>query len=140
MPRATGEERRTIERFSERYERTASPGERAVELAAIGGNVGANGYTTVAQVERLARALRLKPGTRLLDIGCGRGYPSLLLARISGCDAVGVDLPMASIRIATQRARQQRLRRRAVFLAASAVHLPFRAQSFDAITHTDVLC
>lgn len=138
--RSSNEEQRTLERFRPRYARAGSTADRAVERAAIGANVGANGYTTIAQAGELARRLGLQGGMRLLDIGCGRGYPGLYLARLTGCDVVGSDLPVASLRSAAQRATRQRLTRRATFVAASAVHLPFRPQSFDAVIHTDVLC
>jgi cyclopropane fatty-acyl-phospholipid synthase-like methyltransferase len=140
MPRSTTDEQRTIERFRPRYGRRGTYAERAVELAAIGGNVGANGYTTIAQAEELGRRLGLRRGTRLLDIGCGRGYPGMYLARTTGCTVVGGDLPLASLRAAVRRAARERVGQRATFVAASAVHLPFRHQSFDAIVHTDVLC
>ncbi len=140
MRRTTIEERRTIERFRPRYARVGSKAERAVERAAIGANVGANGYTTIVQAKELARRLRLRPNVRLLDVGCGRGYPSLYLARTTGCEVVASDLPLASLRVGVQRAARERLRRRATFVAASAVHLPFRRESFDAVVHTDVLC
>ena len=122
---------------------TAAPrptAERAVEHAVIGGDVGANGYTTVAQADELGRLLRLAPGVRLLDIGCGRGYPGLYLAKTTGCGVVGTDLPLASLRAGAIRSRRTRTARRAALLAASAIRLPFRAETFDAIVHTDVLC
>jgi 2-polyprenyl-3-methyl-5-hydroxy-6-metoxy-1,4-benzoquinol methylase len=141
MPRTTTEEQRTIERFRERYGHDPGRADRAVERAAIGGNVGANGYTTLAEADRLARLLRLRPGVRLLDVGCGRGYPSVYLARTSGCTVVGSDLPLASLRTARERAAaSRRLARRTAFTAASAVHLPFRSETFDAIVHADMLC
>lgn len=140
MRRTTSEEHKTIERFRPRYGRRDTSAERAVELAAIGGNVGANGYTTTAQARELARRLALGPGVRLLDIGCGRGYPGLYLARMTGCTVVGTDLPIASLTAARRRGKRERVSRRADLLAASALHLPFRRQSFDAIVHTDVLC
>jgi SAM-dependent methyltransferase len=142
MARTRTEERRTIERFRERYGHDPSPAARAVERAGVGGNVGSNGYTTVAQAERFAQLLRLRPGMRLLDLGCGQGYPGVYLARKTGCAVVGSDLPMASLRAARARADDggRRLAGRSAFVAASAVHPPFRAESFDAIVHTDLLC
>lgn len=140
MRRTATEESRTIERFRPRYGRRGSKAERAVELTAIGANVGANGYTTLAQARELGRRLRLSPGIRLLDIGCGRGYPGLYLSKTTGCTVVGTDLPIASLKSAIARARRERTARRASHVAASAVHLPFQPASFDAIVHTDVLC
>ncbi len=140
MCNSTCDECRTIERFRDRYGSAATAVERAIERAVIGAEVGANGYTTVAQADELGRLLRLGPGTRLLDIGCGRGYPGLYLAKTTRCDVVGTDLPLPSLRAGARRIGRDRTTRRAALLAASAVRLPFRAQTFDAIVHTDVLC
>jgi SAM-dependent methyltransferase len=140
MRRKTNEESRVIDRFKSRYDRTGTRAERAVERAAIGGNVGCNGYTTIAQAAALGRALRLRRGKLLLDIGCGRGYPGMYLAETTGCSAIGTDLPLASLRTARARTLRRRVSGRTAVLAASAVHLPFRNQRFDAVVHTDVLC
>jgi SAM-dependent methyltransferase len=45
---------------------------------------------TAAEVEGLRRMLDLRPGTRLLDLGCGSGRLSLPLARL-GCAVTGLD-------------------------------------------------
>ena len=140
MCTSTCDECRTIERFRDRYGSAATDAERAIERAVIGAEVGANGFTTVAQADELGRLLRLGRGVRLLDIGCGRGYPGLYLAKTTGCRVVGTDLPLASLRVGDGRMRRDRTARRAALLAASAVRLPFRARTFDAIVHTDVLC
>src|SRR5207237_725134 len=68
------------------------------ELAVIGGDWGANAYTTRAQADRLVDALALRPGDRLLDLGAGRGWPGLYLAHESGCDVVLTDVPLAALR------------------------------------------
>src|SRR5687768_10832753 len=119
MPRSTLTEQRTIERFRPRYRQRATDAERAIERAAIGGNVGANGYTTVAQADRMGRLLALGPGKALLDIGCGRGYPALYLAEKTGCRAVGVDLPVESLHAGLRRSRRQRIAGRTDLAAAS---------------------
>ncbi len=140
MRRSTIAEHRTIERFRPRYDRAGSRAEREVERVAIGANVGVNGYTTIAQADELARRLHLTSGVRVLDVGCGRGYPSVYLASTTGCSVIGSDLPLTSLRTGLARASRERLGRRAMFVAASAVHLPFLPESFDAVVHTDVLC
>jgi len=140
VKRHSVEEARTIERFKDRYARAGTRAERAVEKAAIGANVGSNGYTTIEQADKIGRLAGLRRGMRLLDIGCGRGYPGLYLARKTGCSVVESDLPLASVRLAVRRAERQRTAGRARFVLSSAVYPPFRPGSFDAIVHTDVMC
>jgi SAM-dependent methyltransferase len=124
--------------FGERYGRTATRAVREVERAVIGDVWGANGYTTVVQADLLAEQLRVGGGSRLLDVGAGRGWPGLYIAKRTGCDVVVTDLPIEGLVVARRRARKERLRSAAV--VSSAWHLPFREGSFDAISHTDVLC
>jgi hypothetical protein len=61
---ATGAERETAKRFSERYRVGQTEVTRQIELAVNGGDWGANGYTTVAQADRLAVMLGLGPAMR----------------------------------------------------------------------------
>jgi 2-polyprenyl-3-methyl-5-hydroxy-6-metoxy-1,4-benzoquinol methylase len=57
--------------------------------------------------QRLMTALNLKPGMRVLDIGCGIGEPTLPIAAAVGPDGtvVGIDLVLEMIELATNRAR-----------------------------------
>jgi SAM-dependent methyltransferase len=130
----------TIERFAERYRVVPSDAARLMEQAVIGGDWGANGYTTMAQADRLAAELGLAPESVLADIGCGRGWPGLYLAARTGCKVVLSDVPKEALRIAKGRAANEELEPRATVVCASAVQLPFASGSFDAIVHTDVLC
>ncbi|HMC42401.1 MAG TPA: class I SAM-dependent methyltransferase [Acidimicrobiales bacterium] len=136
----TKQERQTLERFAARYRLPQNEATREVELAVIGGDWGANGYTTMAQADLLAEALGLRPGMRLLDLGAGRGWPGLYLAKRSGCAAVLSDVPVDGLRAGAARGRAEALSRRVSAVVASARHLPFGEGSFDAIVHTDVLC
>ena len=126
------------ERFRERYSAPVAEAALVVEREVIGANVGANGYTTVEQADMLARRLELTAGATLLDIGSGRGWPALYFVAKTGCRAVRMDLPKPALAAAIRRADDQRLSGVSV-TRASAAHLPFRAASFDVITHTDTL-
>ena len=128
-----------VQRFVDVYAQPQSGAERAMEREACGANEGAWGYTTRAQADLLAERLALTRGMRLLDIGAGRGWPSLYLTRLTGCHATITDVPEPGIRDAQSRARRQRLLRRCSFIVASGTHLPFRPATFDAVIHTDTL-
>lgn len=127
-------------RFTERYQAGQAEVSRRVELAVIGGDWGANGYTTMAQAGVLASRLALRQGARLLDLGAGRGWPGLYLAAATGCQVVLADVPIEGLRTAAARAGSERLTGRTGLALASARALPFAPATFDAIVHTDVLC
>ena len=61
----------------------------------------------IAQANKLAHIaakLALKPGQRVLDIGCGWGGMALYLNRVAGVDVLGVTLSEEQYKVATQRA------------------------------------
>src|SRR6266545_1712854 len=115
--------------FQERYGNRPSPTARQIEQRVIGGDWGANGFTTMAQADALARGLGLSAGDRLL-----------YLAARTGCRVVLADLPLEGLRVAADRAVEEGLAARTGVVASAASGLPFRAGSFDAVIHTDVLC
>jgi SAM-dependent methyltransferase len=126
--------------FGERYGRLATEATRDLERSVIGGDFGANGYTTLAQADMLADRLALSDRDRLLDVGSGRGWPGLYLATRAGCAVVLTDLPPEAMSAARERARREGLADRVGLVVASGRRLPFRQRTFDAIVHTDVLC
>ncbi len=137
---ATRQEREANARFSQRYGEERGDVVRAIELAVIGGDWGANGYTTVAQADQLAAVLELGTGSLLLDIGAGRGWPGLYLAATTGCSVVMTDVPAEGLASARERGQREGLGDRTWPVNASARNLPFPAKTFDAVVHTDVLC
>ena len=130
----------TRQLFADRYGEDRTGVVRQIEQAVIGGDWGANGYTTMGQADQLAAALRLGPGVRLLDLGAGRGWPGLYLAARTGCQVVLTDVPLEGLRQAMDRAQAEDVTDRATAVVSSARALPFRAGTFDAVVHTDVLC
>jgi len=137
---ALREEIETRTEHDGRYASADLPALVAVEHQVLGSDYGANGYTTHAQAARLAEALGLGPGRRLLDLGAGCGWPGLYLARSTGCAAVLTDLTATGMAVARARTRRDGLAGRVATVVASARHLPYRPDCFDAVVHTDVLC
>jgi SAM-dependent methyltransferase len=134
------DEAQALALFQERYRNTPSLLTRQIEQRVIGGDWGANGFTTMAQADTLAREVQLSAADRLLDVGSGRGWPGLYLAARTGCRVVLTDLPLEGFRVAADRAASEALAARTGVVASAASGLPFRASSFDVIIHTDVLC
>lgn len=137
--RLSKDERQARADFGERYASASTDVLEAIEQAVIGARWGANGYTTIVQADSLAERLELTASKRLLDIGTGRGWPGLYLAKKTGCEVVVTDLPIEGLQLAARRARQEGIRCLGA-VVSSARDLPFGERAFDAISHTDVLC
>lgn len=65
------------------------------------------------KLDYICRKLRLRPGMRLLDIGCGWGALVMYAAEKYGVDATGVTLSQAQVEFAGQRIREAGLEGRA---------------------------
>src|SRR5262249_29593427 len=86
--------------------------------------------------EWLCEALELRPGMRVLDLGCGRAMSSIFLRREFGVQVWGVDLwfnPSENI----QRIRDAGVDDGVFPIHAEARSLPFAAEFFDAVTCID---
>jgi methylase of polypeptide subunit release factors len=125
--------------FAERYAVGHSQRMVAIEQAVIGGDWGANGYTTMGEADELCDRLELDGSKRLLDVGTGQGWPGLYLSKKTGCELVITDVPIEGLRTGLTRASRDEIRPLGA-VVSSARRLPFRDQSFDALCHTDVLC
>ena len=86
--------------------------------------------------EWLAKALDLRPGMRVLDLGCGRAMSSIFLHREFGVQVWAVDL-MCSVSENLQRIRDAGVDGGVFPIQADARFLPFGADFFDAIISID---
>ena len=82
------------------------------------------------RVRQVARLLALTPEARVLEIGCGGGN---VLERIGG-RRFGIDLSPSMLQKA-----QSRLKGKAQFSRADAMHLPFCDAAFDRVFCSEVL-
>ena len=126
--------------FTRDYELGRSAAMRDLERSVLGCDYGGTSWTTRLEAVRIAGLLGLRPGVRLLDVGAGAGWPGLYFAQLSGCDLVLADLPFVGVQIAVGRAAADGFAERCRAVVADGTALPFREGSFDALSHSDVLC
>lgn len=98
------------------------------------------GIWTPEQVESLARHFRLRPGMRLLDVGCGHGYALRTWGRfcLPGGELVGLDRERGLLATARRHCRREGTGDSCRFVAGDAGELPFEDGNFD-ITLAHVL-
>ncbi|MEN6409755.1 MAG: methyltransferase domain-containing protein [Anaerolineaceae bacterium] len=93
----------------------------------------------VFATRRLLAGCRLAPGQRVLDIGCGTGTTTRLLAETYGVQVTALDLLPQNLRTAQQRVNQPAARARISWLCADAHRLPFPDGIFDAVVVESVI-
>ena len=79
----------------------------------------------------LAKAVELKRGATVIDVGSGLGGPSRFLAEAFGCRVTGIDLNPAFVAAATYLANRFGVREKPHYICADALALPFENASFD---------
>jgi arsenite methyltransferase len=94
----------------------------------------------VARRRRVRHALALRPGERVLDIGCGPGFLTGEVAAEVGPNgwASGVDISESVLAVARHRSAGQPYAAWIDFTEGDAIALPFPDASFDAAVATQV--
>ncbi len=82
----------------------------------------------VQLIEHLARLANVKPGCRVLDIGCGFGGSSLYLAKNYDAIATGITISPVQVEMANRAAAKANLDAKFLLMDAEAMHF---GQSFD---------
>ena len=123
----------TYARFSERLYAD-------VRAATHATDIGQNGWLTADEHDRFIKHLDVGPASRVLEIACGSGEPSLRLARKTGCTLVGIDIHADAVAHANTRAAELGLAERVSFQVHDAAQrLPFDPRSFDAAICIDAI-
>lgn len=90
----------------------------------FGLDLGQHGFADVEQLDALLVAANVRPGERILDVGCGSGQIAEYLAERSGAHISGMDYVPEAIQQACERT-QNRSDRFSFFVAdINALHLP----------------
>jgi cyclopropane-fatty-acyl-phospholipid synthase len=84
------------------------------------------------KIEHLLRKLQLRPGQKLLDIGCGWGYLAVAAAKQYGVTVLGITLSHEQLAGARQLAKQQGVEKQVKFKLANYMDLPYQ-RHFDRV-------
>jgi ubiquinone/menaquinone biosynthesis C-methylase UbiE len=89
----------------------------------------------ISITEQTLALMNLKPGDRVLDLGCGAGWATRLMARAVESDTrpgqvIGVDVSDEMIRRARAASREQE---NAMFVVGSAQQIPWEENFFDKV-------
>jgi len=86
-----------------------------------------------AKLAHIAAKLRLEPGQRVLDIGCGWGGMAIYLARNAGVSVTGITLSAEQLTLARQRADAAGVADKVRFELVDYRDLATRGEKFDRI-------
>jgi SAM-dependent methyltransferase len=96
-------------------------------------------FVTLADLARMERELRVRPGHRLVDVGCGMGGPALWMAKHTGAELIGVDFSSVGVSLANERAGTLGLSSHARFVVGSFAETGLDDASADAMMSEDAL-
>ncbi len=128
------------DRYKTTYSSFTSELSARIRSEVFGEDIGQNSWTTAKEQIGFAEKSGLRPGSHLLEVGCGSGGPALFLARTIGLTITGADINEAGIIAANTAADAAGLADRAKFICLDCGgKFPFASGSFDAVQLIDAI-
>ena len=129
-----------VDHYGAQYGHFASQLYAEVRAETFGEDIGQNGWLTEDEHNLFVSWLALESKSRLLDVACGSGGPTLRIAHRTGCTVHGVDVHEQAITAARAQTEAENLQERATFFHLDASQtLPFPAASFDGLICVDAV-
>ena len=130
----------TVRHYDAQYGQFASQLYGEIRSEAFGEDIGQNGWTTADEQDLFIEWLAVGPDSSLLDVACGSGGTTLRIARLRGCDVLGIDIHAQAVATARTAAERMGLASHASFQETDgAKRLPFQDGSFDALICVDAV-
>ncbi|KAL3684021.1 hypothetical protein R1sor_002043 [Riccia sorocarpa] len=89
---------------------------------------------------KVAELLKLKPGMKVLDAGCGVGGPMRAIAAHSGSKVVGITINDYQVARARSHNKKAGLDQQCEVVCGDFLHMPFPDNSFDAAYSIEATC
>ncbi|KAF4966133.1 hypothetical protein FZEAL_10685 [Fusarium zealandicum] len=81
----------------------------------------------------LAHSINIKPGMKVLDVGCGVGGPAREIVKFTGAHVTGLNINEYQVQRAGIYAEKERLSHKLDFVQGDFMKMPFPDNSFDAV-------
>lgn len=131
---------RPVDLYGPSYRNFASGLYSEIRRQAFGEDIGQTGWLTADEQDMFLGWLNLRPGSRLLDLACGSGGPTLRIAELAGCRVTGIDLHEEAVAAARAAAEERGIAGGADFRAGDAAEpLPFDDAQFDVLICIDAI-
>jgi SAM-dependent methyltransferase len=129
-----------VDHYGATYERFAAQVYAEIRAQAFDEDIGQTGWLTADEHDLFISWLKLDHSSRLLDVACGSGGPSLRAARLANCLVHGIDVHEDAVKTALSQAEQANLTEEATFQQVDASKpLPFSDAAFDALICVDAI-
>lgn len=127
--------------YGPQYARMDSELAAEIRRETFGEDIGQESWRSAAEQAEIVDLLGLTSESRVLDVACGAGGPSMALVARTGCTLTGLDIEPEGIAHANSLAQKRSLAGRAAFIALDCGgRLPFEDDAFDAILCIDAIC
>jgi ubiquinone/menaquinone biosynthesis C-methylase UbiE len=87
----------------------------------------------IEATKELASLIKIKPGYKILDLGCGIGGSARYLSNNYECFTTGIDITEEYCKTATELSKLLNLDDKTSFYHADAIDLPFENESFNIV-------
>jgi SAM-dependent methyltransferase len=127
--------------YGPQYARIDSALAAEIRREVFGEDIGQESWRSATEQAEIADLLALTSESRVLDVACGAGGPSLALVERTGCRLTGLDIEPEGIAHANAAAAQRALANRTTFAVADCGgRLPLQDEMFDAVLCIDAIC
>ncbi|GFR46821.1 hypothetical protein Agub_g8457 [Astrephomene gubernaculifera] len=93
-----------------------------------------------AHEARVAALLRVKPGMKVLDCGCGVGGPMRTIASVSGAHVTGITINQYQVDRATRHNEKQGVAPLTEVVRGDFLNMPFKENTFDGAYAIEATC
>jgi SAM-dependent methyltransferase len=126
--------------YSAQYARIDSELAAEIRREVFGEDIGQESWRSAAEQAEITGLLGLTSESRVLDVACGAGGPSLALVERTRCQITGLDIQPEGIAHANSLAAERGIADRATFAVVDCGgRLPFQDNTFDAVLCIDAI-